>query len=95
LSPFLRLGGAGNLDIGNNTIDYEAKATLAATAKGQGGASSVAGVTIPVKLSGALDNPSWHVDYTGLLGGAAGAVTELGKKGVGGVTSAVKGLFKH
>jgi AsmA protein len=95
LSPFLRLGGAGNLDIGNNTIGYEAKATLAATAKGQGGASNVAGVTIPVKLSGALDNPDWHVDYSGLLGGAAGAVTDLGKKGVGGVTNAVKGLFKH
>jgi AsmA protein len=95
LSPFLRLGGAGNLDIGNNTIDYEAKATLAATAKGQGGASNVAGVTIPVKFSGALDNPSWHVDYTGLLGGAAGAVTDLGKKGVGGITNAVKGLFKR
>ncbi len=95
LSPFLRLGGAGNLDIGNNAIDYEAKATLAATAKGQGGASNVAGVTIPVKFSGALDNPSWHVDYTGLLGGAAGAITDLGKKGVGGVTNAVKGLFKR
>jgi AsmA protein len=95
LSPFLRLGGAGNLDIGRNTIDYEAKATLAATAKGQGGAGNVAGVTIPVKLSGALDDPSWHVDYSGLLGGAAGAVTEIGKKGVGGVTNALRGLFKH
>jgi AsmA protein len=95
LSPFLRLGGAGNLDIGNNTIDYEAKATLAATAKGQGGAGSVAGVTIPVKLSGPLNDPNWHVDYTGLLGGAAGAVTETAKKGVGGITNAVKGLFKR
>ena len=96
-SPFLRLGGAGNLDIGNNTIDYLAKATLAATAKGQGGrdVSNVAGVTIPVKLSGPLDNPNWNVDYSALLGSAAGSVTELGKKGVGGVTDAVRGLFKR
>jgi AsmA protein len=97
LSPFLRLGGAGNLDIGNNAIDYLAKATLAATTKGQGGrdASSVAGITIPVKLSGPLDNPNWNVDYSALLGGAVGSVTEIGKKGVGGVTDAVRGLFKR
>jgi len=106
-SPFLRLGGAGNLDIGNNGIDYLARATLAATSKGQGGreAGNVAGITIPVKLSGALDNPEWHVDYSGLLGAAgsaAGAVTEIGKKGVGGVkdaaggvTDTVRGLFKR
>ncbi len=96
-SPFLRLGGAGNLDIGNNAIDYLAKATLAATTKGQGGrdVSNVAGVTIPVKLSGRLDNPDWNVDYSALLGSATGSVTEIGKKGVGGVTDAVRGLFKR
>ena len=100
LSPFLRLGGAGNMDIGNNSIDYLAKATLAATTKGQGGrdVANVAGVTIPVKLSGALDNPDWQVDYSALLsaaGGATGSVKEIGKKGVGGVTDAVRGLFKR
>jgi AsmA protein len=97
LSPFLRLGGAGNLDIGNNVIDYLAKATLAATAKGQGGrdVGQVAGVTIPVKLTGALDNPQWNVDYSALLGGAAGSITETVKKGTGGVGDAVRGLFKR
>lgn len=103
-SPFLRLGGAGNLDIGNNSIDYLAKATLAATTKGQGGrdVANVVGITIPVKLSGALDNPQWNVDYSALLGGAAGsvggaagAVTESVKKGAGGAADAVRGLFKR
>lgn len=101
-SPFLRLGGAGNLDIGNNTIDYLAKATLAATTKGQGGrdVANVAGVTIPVKLTGALDKPDWNVDYTallgasgGVLGKAAGSVTETVKKSTGGLGEKVKGLF--
>ena len=97
MSPFLRLGGEGNLDIGNNTIDYLAKATLAATTKGQGGrdVGHVAGITVPVKLDGALDNPNWHVDYSALLGGAAGAVGETAKKGVGGVKDAVRGLFRR
>ena len=106
-SPFLRLGGAGNIDIGNSTLDYTAKATLVATSKGQGGraAGDVAGVTIPVKLSGALDSPNWNVDYSalagsmagGALGKAAGAVTESTKKGAGSVTDKVRGLFgsKH
>ena len=99
-SPFLRLGGAGNLDIGNNAIDYLAKATLAATTKGQGGrdVGNVAGITIPVKLSGPLDNPNWNIDYSALLGGVtggAGAVTETIKKGASGVGDAVRGLFKR
>jgi AsmA protein len=90
-AALIRVGGAGNLDIGNNGIDYLAKATL-----------STGGVTIPVKLSGALDNPSWNVDYTGLVGGAggvlgkaAGGLTDTAKKGAGGVTDAVRGLFKR
>ena len=100
-SPFLRIGGAGNMDIGNNTIDYLAKATLAATSKGQGGRDTghVTGVTVPVKLYGALDNPGWSVDYTGLLGGVVGGaaegVTGVVKKSTEGVGSAVRGLFKR
>ena len=100
-SPFLRLGGAGNLDIGNNGIDYLAKATLAATTKGQGGreVGNVTGITIPVKLSGALDNPQWNVDYTALLGsaigGTAGGVKDVVKQGAGGVKDAMRGLFKR
>ena len=90
-AALLRVGGAGNLDIGNNGIDYLAKATLAA-----------GGVTIPVKLSGPLDNPNWNVDYTGLLGGAggmlgkaAGGLTDTAKKGASGVGDAVRGLFRR
>ena len=100
-SPFLRLGGAGNFDIGNNGIDYLAKATLAATTKGQGGreAGNVAGIAIPVKLSGALDSPDWNVDYSALVGsvvgGTAGGVKDVVKQGTGGVKDAVRGLFKR
>jgi AsmA protein len=97
LSPFLRLGGAGSLDIGNNGIDYLAKATLAATAKGQGGrdAKDVAGVTIPIKVTGALDNPSWNVDFSGLIGSSGGGIVDTVKQGVGGIGGAVRGLFKR
>jgi AsmA protein len=104
LSPFLRLAGAGNLDIGNNAIDYLARATLVATSKGQGGreAKDLAGVTIPVKFSGALDNPDWSVDYSALAGAAGGAIgraaggaAETAKKGASSVGDAVRGLFRR
>lgn len=82
LLPFLRLGGAGNMDIGNNTIDYLAKATFAATTKGQGGrdVANVAGITISVKLSGPLDSPNWNVDYSALLGGARAQLPSWAKR---------------
>ncbi len=90
-SASLRMTGAGNLDIGNNAIDYQAKAI-----------TNVGGVTVPVKLSGALDSPNWNVDYTALAGGAiggigkaAGGLTDTAKKGAGGVGDAVRGLFKR
>lgn len=103
-SPFLRLAGAGNLDIGNNAIDYAAKATLVATSKGQGGreAGEVAGLTIPIKFTGALDKPDWSVDYSALAGGAgsaigraAGGAVETVKKGASGIGDAVRGLFRR
>jgi AsmA protein len=86
-SPLLKLSGAGNLDIGNNGIDYLARATL------------LRGVGVPVKVYGALDNPSYNVDYTGLaggvVGGTAGAVTDTVKRGASGATDAIRGIFRR
>ena len=64
-APLVRLGGAGNIDIGNSRIDYLAKASVVATTKGQGGAdlSKLAGVTVPVKLVGPFDDIKYQVDY--------------------------------
>src|SRR5687768_7933737 len=36
-SPLLRIGGAGDIDIGQSRLDYTAKASVVATTKGQGG----------------------------------------------------------
>jgi AsmA protein len=86
-SPLLNLAGAGNLDIGNNGIDYVARATLGR------------GVSVPVKVYGALDEPQWSVDYTslagGVVGGTAGAVTDTVKGSAGSVKDAVRGLFRR
>ena len=64
-APLFRISGRGDIDIGNSRIDYVTKAAVVATAKGQGGAelSDLAGLTVPVQLSGPLDAMKYQVDY--------------------------------
>lgn len=68
-SPLLRVGGAGDIDIGNDRLNYVLKATLVATTQGQGGkdATNLAGITVPVKLTGALGAPQWSIDFAGMV----------------------------
>ena len=77
-APLLRVGGAGDIDIGNSALNYTVKASVVATAKGQGGKGleQLSGLTVPVKLTGPFDGIQYKVDY-----GAAAA--ELAKSKVG------------
>lgn len=72
-SPLLRVQGAGDIDIGANRLDYALKATLVGTTKGQGGrdVAELAGITVPVQLTGTLDSPQWSIDFAGLAAGLA------------------------
>ena len=77
-SPLLRLGGEGDIDIGNEKLDYLVKATVVATAGGQGGKelSDLSGVTVPVHLSGSFAAPQYKIDFAGIAAGAAKAALE-------------------
>jgi AsmA protein len=72
-SPLLRLGGAGDINIAASSLDYVAKASIVATSQGQGGRErdQLAGLTIPVKLSGPFDDLKYDVDYRAMAGAAA------------------------
>jgi AsmA protein len=72
-SPLFRIGGSGDIDIGNSRLDYTTKASVVATTKGQGGEDleALRGVTVPVRLSGPFENLSYDVDFRGMLAGAA------------------------
>ena len=64
-SPLVRVAGRGDIDIGNGTLDYTTKATVVASTKGQGGADveQLAGLTVPVHLTGPFDNLKYDVNY--------------------------------
>lgn len=72
-SPLLRLAGAGTVDIVASTLDYRLEATVVGTAKGQGGKDldALRGVTVPVRISGPLAQPSYAVDLGAVAGQAA------------------------
>jgi AsmA protein len=94
-APLVRVGGAGDIDIGNSQLDYLAKATVVATSKGQGGADleHLSGLTIPVKLTGPFDAPKYEIDYRALAGDAAKAkVKEKAKEKV---EKKLRDLFKR
>ena len=67
-APVLRLSkgdSKGDIDIGNERINYVAKPTVVKSLKGQGGADldSLSGLVIPVKISGTFANPKYNLDY--------------------------------
>jgi AsmA protein len=79
-SPLFRLGGAGDINIPQSSLNYVAKAAIVATAEGQGGRErdQLAGLTVPVKLSGPFDDIKYDVDYRAVAGAAA--KSQVGEK---------------
>ena len=101
-APLLRLAGAGEADIGNFTVNYTAKVSVVATSKGQGGRdlSNLSGVTVPARLTGALDKPDVSIDFGELVaksgagvGRAIGSVGSAAGGAASGVRDKLKGLF--
>jgi len=81
-SPFLRLGGDGQVNLPASTLDYTVRASVINTSKGQGGADLAAldGVTVPVRLQGPFDALDWKIRWSEV---AAGAATNTVKKQLG------------
>mgnify|MGYP001569598529 CR=1 FL=1 len=72
-SPFLRLSGNGDINIGENSMDYLAKAAVVASAGGQGGKdlADLKGLTVPVRLSGPFDALKYRIDFGAMVGEVA------------------------
>jgi AsmA protein len=72
-APAFRLAGAGDINIPASTLDYVVKASIVTTSRGQGGKErdDLAGLTVPVKLTGSFDDLKYQVDVRALAGQAA------------------------
>lgn len=68
-SPLLRVDGAGNANLVNEQVDYLIKAKLVASLKGEGGSSmgKLAGVPIPIRVTGNFSQPKYSVDLQQIL----------------------------
>lgn len=65
-SPALRVAGAGSANLPNKTINYRLTPTIAETSKGQGGKDQVAGLSIPLVITGPWSSPSVTPDLAGM-----------------------------
>jgi len=99
-SPFLRLAGAGDIDIGNGQMNYLAKASVVATTAGQGGQGleHLKGLTVPVRVSGPFEKLSYKLELSGLATEAVKAKVEEKKEEIKAkaqdkVKDKFKGLF--
>ena len=100
-SPFIRLGGAGDIDVGAGQMNYLAKATVVASGEGQGGkdANQLKGLTVPVRLSGPFEALSYKIEFGAMLEDATKAKVEEKKQEIktkveDAVKDKAKDLFK-
>ncbi len=77
-SPLLRIDGKGEVDLPKDTVDYLITTKLVGSLAGQGGKAKdeLAGVPIPVRVSGPLTKPSFRPDLEAALSAKAKAAIE-------------------
>ena len=102
-SPYLRIDGKGQAHLVKETIDYVVTTSVVTSGKGQGGEDlkDLAGLDIPIRVTGTFSEPSYGLDFKGLasalakskagalVGKQTGAIT---KKATEAVTSKIGGL---
>jgi len=91
-APLFRVSGKGNVDVPNYRIDYRLTPQMVDTLKGQGGKDK-AGLGVPIRISGSLENPSYAPDVSGMVDEAIKNPAKF-KENIKDVKKAVKGLLK-
>jgi AsmA protein len=99
-APLFRVQGNGTIEIAAGQLNYLARVAVADTADGQGGADlkALRGITVPVRLMGPVNRPSYRVDISALAAELAKGklnddVTDKINRAVPGLGNALKGLF--
>ncbi|NCC25812.1 MAG: AsmA family protein [Deltaproteobacteria bacterium] len=68
-APLLRVSGAGRVNLLTKAVDYGTQVAVVATLKGQEGEplSELAGLTVPLKITGTYDKPEFGLDVASVL----------------------------
>jgi AsmA protein len=71
-SPFLRVTGAGDVDIAADSVNYVVKTGVVASMAGEGGKElgDLKGLSIPVRISGPFDALKYKVEFSQMTSGA-------------------------
>ena len=98
-SPLLRMAGNGDINVGLNSMNYLAKATLAKTLEGQGGRDNVGGITVPVRVTGPFSDLKYTLDFGAMAGEVARQKVEAKKEEIKSklqdqLKNGLKGLFR-
>ncbi|WP_035383625.1 AsmA family protein [Ferriphaselus sp. R-1] len=94
-SPLLRLAGNGDIDLGNDSMNYLAKATLVKTLQGQGGQDNLSGLTVPVRVQGPFASLKYSLDFGAALSDSTRQRVEVKKQELKTrLQDQLKGLFR-
>lgn len=96
LNPFVRLNGAGVIDLGGQSLDYRVEPKAVKSIEGQGGKADLGGIGIPFRIHGPWSQPSYEPDLSGVVNTAVDDLLQ-GKnplEGVGGLGDLIPGVGK-
>jgi AsmA protein len=81
-SPFLRLTGAGDINVAEGSLNYLAKAAAVATSTGQGGKdlAETRGLTLPVRASGPYTALKYRLEFGSAFSDSARQQVEAKKE---------------
>jgi AsmA protein len=81
--PLVRMTGAGVVDLPAQTLKIRTDPKLVASLEGQGGKADLAGLGVPVMVSGPWSKPSIYPDIEGILQNPVAAYEQLNRLGGG------------
>lgn len=82
-SPLLRVSGTGSANLVDRTLQFRLDPKLVMSLQGQGGATDVAGLGVPVVIQGPWSEPRIYSDIAGILENPDAAYAKLRALGQG------------
>ena len=67
LSPLLRVAGEGEINLAEQTIAYRLTPRAVQSLTGQGGQTDLAGIAVPIRISGSFSDLSIGLDYEAII----------------------------